>query len=546
MTPDRRTRKLSSLSSQGDQDSSRCSISAYAANDSRQFVGTAENVNFYGDATQLLDDSHLPCVKDARFSSIADSEESPYCLENTRVQILEGIDHWANDREAPCIFWMSGLAGTGKSTIARTVARKYDGQNRLGASFFFSVLHSDIKRTTSFVTTIARQLADADPSLRDEIKNSVRQRKDISNYSLEDQWRRLVLEPFSKIKLEPGRLPYVLVIDALDECETSGGIATILRLLAQTRMLESGKLRIFLTSRPETRIETRFDDIPQEKRRCFKLHSIDAEIVSHDISVFLAHRFKIIAKKHHQGKDWPGSDTVELLTQKSGGLFIWAATACKFVGSDSRFSRQRLSHLLNDSISIDDPKSELDKIYLTVLRSTVSERHTTEEKVFIYSIVRLILGTMAVLVSPLPYKTISNLDIHLNLRHLSAIVDLPEDDHLPPRLHHPTLREFILDEVRCTEQAFHVDKRQTHLTLAGCWVNIMSQSWTCSPPGQGIFALDNPAVAVTDVSRGQLEQWLPAGVRYACLYWVHHLQQSGAKIHKNDSIDLFLRKHLLH
>lgn len=272
-------------------------------------------------------------------------------------------------------------------------------------------------------------------------------------------------------------------------------------------------------------------------------------------------------KNHHQGEDWPGSDTTELLTQKSGGLFIWAATACNFVGSDSRFSRQRLSHLLNDSISIDDPKSELDKIYLTVLWSTVSERHTTEKKVFIYSIVRLILGTMAVLVSPLPvvglgalyqseprssgvkrpeYKTISNLDIHLNLRHLSAIVDLPEDDHLPLRLHHPTLREFILDEVRCTEQAFHVDTRQTHLTLAGCCVNIISQSWACSPPGQGIFGLDNPAVAVTDVSRSQLEQWLPAGVRYACLYWVHHLQQSGAKIHKNDSIDLFLRKNLLH
>ncbi|RAH83827.1 hypothetical protein BO86DRAFT_35324 [Aspergillus japonicus CBS 114.51] len=567
MTPDRRTRNLSSLSSQGDQDFWRCSISAYAANDSRQFVGTAENVNFYGNTTQLLEDSHLPCVKDARFNSIADSEESPYCLENTRVQILEGIDHWANDRDGPCILWMSGLAGTGKSTIARTVARKYDDEHRLGASFFFSVLHSDTKRTTSFVTTIARQLADADPALRDEIKDSVSQRKDISSYSLEDQWRRLVLEPLSKIKPEPGRLPYILVIDALDECETSGGIATILRLLAQTRILESGKLRIFLTSRPDTRIDTKFDDIPQERRQCFKLHNIDAEIVSHDIRAFLAHRFNTIAKNHQQGIDWPGSDTIELLTQKADGLFIWAATACKFVSSDSRFSRQRLIQLLDDSISIDDPKSELDKVYLTVLRSTVSERHTAEEKVFIYNIVRLILGTMAVLVSPLPviglgalyqseprssgvrrpeYKTISNLDIYLNLRHLSAIVDLPEDDHLPPRLHHPTLREFILDEVRCTEQAFHVDKRQTHLTLAGCCVNIMSQSWACCPSGRGIFDLDNPAIAVTDVSRGQLEQWLPAAVRYACLYWVHHLQQSGAIIHKNDSFDLFLRKHLLH
>ncbi|PYH79676.1 hypothetical protein BO82DRAFT_403998 [Aspergillus uvarum CBS 121591] len=118
-----------------------------------------------GNTTQLLEDSHLPYVKDARFNSIADSEESPYCLENTRVQILEGIDHWANDRDGPCIFWMSGLAGTGKSTIARTVARKYDDEHRLGASFFFSVLHSDTKRTTSFVTIIARHLEGPRPKL---------------------------------------------------------------------------------------------------------------------------------------------------------------------------------------------------------------------------------------------------------------------------------------------------------------------------------------------------------------------------------------------
>ena len=33
---------------------------------------------------------------------------------------------------------MNGMAGTGKSTISRTVAHEYNKQKRLGASFFFS------------------------------------------------------------------------------------------------------------------------------------------------------------------------------------------------------------------------------------------------------------------------------------------------------------------------------------------------------------------------------------------------------------------------
>ncbi|PLB43412.1 hypothetical protein P170DRAFT_77061 [Aspergillus steynii IBT 23096] len=562
-----KTLALSNLLGERIQGSSGGSIAAIAANDSRQFVGKAENVHFHGDATQFLDDIHLPCVKSARFNSLADSDEPSYCLENTRVQILRDIDEWANARESPCIFWMSGLAGTGKSTIARTVARRYDDKGRLGASFFFSALHSDTKCATSFVTTIARQLANADASLCDEINQVVRQRRDISSYALDDQWRHLILDPLARAKLEPGRSPYILVVDALENCETTTGIATIVRLLAQVQTLGSGVLRVFLTSRPDAWIGARFDDIPESKKRCFKLHSIDYRIVGRDVNTFLAHNFRRIAKDSYQNTDWPGADTIDLLTQKAGGLFIWAASACKFVGSDSRFSRQRLTRLLNGSISVDDPRSELDNIYITALRGTVSERQATEEKVFIYNTVRLILGTMAVLVSPLPVidlgalfqsvprsfrtgfpecKGISAREIQLNLRRLDAIVDLPEHDRQSPRLHHPNLGEFLFDQARCTEQAFLADKRQIHLTLAGCCVGIMSQTWDVCPRDRGIFGLGGRRVAVTDVSQGQIEQWLPASLRYACLYWVHHLQQSGAKIDQNDAFDCFLQRHLLH
>lgn len=71
----------------------------------------------------------------ASFDSNSDEHE-PTCLADTRVELLEEIRDWAADLSAEPIFWLNGMAGTGKSTISRTVAEPFASQGRLGASFF--------------------------------------------------------------------------------------------------------------------------------------------------------------------------------------------------------------------------------------------------------------------------------------------------------------------------------------------------------------------------------------------------------------------------
>ena len=91
------------------------------------------------DTTGALDDDlckELPRASQAAFNS-ADKEHDPLCLQDTRVDVLNEIRAWADGEEEKCIFWLNGMAGTGKSTIARTVAREICSQGRLGASFFF-------------------------------------------------------------------------------------------------------------------------------------------------------------------------------------------------------------------------------------------------------------------------------------------------------------------------------------------------------------------------------------------------------------------------
>ncbi|KAF2189400.1 hypothetical protein K469DRAFT_523265, partial [Zopfia rhizophila CBS 207.26] len=55
------------------------------------------------------------------------------CLRSTRVELLSQITEWAKDKNSKPNFWLNGMASTGKSTIARTVAQSFANQRQLGA-----------------------------------------------------------------------------------------------------------------------------------------------------------------------------------------------------------------------------------------------------------------------------------------------------------------------------------------------------------------------------------------------------------------------------
>jgi hypothetical protein len=119
---------------------------------------------------------------------LATQHETSSCLPNTRVSLLEQIYNWADGTDERYIFWLNGFAGTGKSTVARTVARRYFDQKRLGASFFFARGGGDLGNAGKFVTSIATQLANSVRAIRRHISAAISEHSDISSLSLSDQW----------------------------------------------------------------------------------------------------------------------------------------------------------------------------------------------------------------------------------------------------------------------------------------------------------------------------------------------------------------------
>ena len=76
-------------------------------------------------------------LKNVLNPSIFTGDHRPECLENTRKKTLEYIHDWANAKGRPNVLLLIGAAGTGKSTIATTVAGAYQRKGQLGCHMFF-------------------------------------------------------------------------------------------------------------------------------------------------------------------------------------------------------------------------------------------------------------------------------------------------------------------------------------------------------------------------------------------------------------------------
>ncbi|CAE6437219.1 unnamed protein product, partial [Rhizoctonia solani] len=78
-------------------------------------------------------------VDDARYnSSYSDTIRRRACTAQTREAIHQELQKWTTNPETEMIYWMNGMAGTGKTTIAYSYCEWLESTNRLGASFFCS------------------------------------------------------------------------------------------------------------------------------------------------------------------------------------------------------------------------------------------------------------------------------------------------------------------------------------------------------------------------------------------------------------------------
>ncbi|KAK7050655.1 WD40-repeat-containing domain protein [Favolaschia claudopus] len=453
------------------------------------------------------------------------------CFPGTRQMFLDKIYTWFSNSQGPQIFWLSGLGGTGKTAISHTVCKALHSEGHLGASFFFSRDEADRRRVAFIIPTIAFQLAAVNVSYRRKLVDVLREHPDAAFHAQQSQMTQLLLEPLKKV---PSFGPYLIVLDALDECDRERGVegGDLVSLLL-TELPRSGlNIKVLITSRPERSIQSIFKpaNLTKSLHETALLHQMDQSAIQEDIRSYLTHhlqQIQITREVQPPWPDWPGTIAFNDLVLRAGMFFIFAATIVKTLADTLYSPRDRLQRLLGN---MNKPStglySQVDNLYLQILQTFVESRGDALE---LCERFRKIIGTIIVLQNPLSISALGELlehdedDIEGALTPLHSLLVIPPGHSQPVRIFHPSFRDFLVIQNRCTDARFMIPEEQMHSKLASCCLTIMLRDLRRNICNIGEDVVLNSEIP--DLQKKLQESVSPA-LSYACRHWGYHLSQS--------------------
>lgn len=491
----------------------------------------------------------LTPVNNARF----DGEGHPEgCLPNTRLAVLRTIRGWATNRTdtSAVVFCLSGMAGTGKTTIAREICIVFD-RFSLGASFFISRSAADRRSAERIVQTIVYQLAIQQQEVSSTVIEALQSSRDITTRPLAEQVEELLIKSLEAWK--DTNPPLLLVLDALDECDKVGGRegGDLLPLLVSAVRKLSGRVRLLITSREEPAIMRTLATLGLTSNlNSIRLHHIEDSVVKDDIVLYYTHHLKRISAKMGLGHEasWPSKADFDLLVRRTGKLFVFAALVVRLLNGEWVDPEAQLQQILHSSTSLvtQTAYKDLDELYKIVLEKASSQEKGVDDN--LAKRVRDLVGTLLLLHSPQLPETISKL---LNEKHflikegvtrLSAVLLVMNDELAPVTIFHPSFADFIF--TRCLDERFKVNPPVHHAYLAYRCLVIMNAYLK-----RDICQIGDPSVMNKDVENlsGRCDKQIPLELRYACEHWTTHLSEAN---HADEilikELEVFCKQHLLH
>ncbi|KAJ7208029.1 WD40 repeat-like protein [Mycena pura] len=445
-------------------------------------------------------------------------DPEPRCLEGTRTVLLNAIESWIDGDGLARGLILFGQAGTGKSTIAHEIARRYHARHQLTSTFFFN-RSSEARSPHHPIITLVRDLSDRIASFESLLLDTLRADTALRhNRNCGILLDRLLLKNFDKLEIL-GRT--VIVFDALDECSER---ATLVATLAKYIHLLPTNFRLLITARPENDLETALGN-----HNAIRILRMDDPELSRSTTADIARfvRYKL-----------PASFTDEECTKvadSAGTLFQWAAVACHFVNNPlpGRTARRCFNMLFTSHAN--DAQKRLDDLYKTVLESIFP---SLAEDADIADSFRFVMGQILSAASPLSrasliglgcfvsYATsrtpLDNLTVADNVESviiwMGALLSNVDRMDAPILPLHTSFRDFLNDQSR--GGIFHVDETKSHSQLAECCL------------GSIIFGLKfNICDLQTSHTRNcdipdlpdRLKAHVSPHLTYACRFWHLHL-----------------------
>ena len=301
----------------------------------------------------------------------------------------------SNFGHATPVYWLNGLAGTGKSTIARTTAERIFTDGRLGASFFCSRDFEDHSNLRLIFPTLAVQLTRKNAEFRSMFVPLVLLDPQVVNESLYGQMSKLIVQPPVKSGIST-----VIVIDALDECKDHEPASGILSILSQF-LTDIPKVKFFVTGRPEPCIRDGLRlPLLAKATDVLVLHDIGPNRVDSDVRLFFKHNFSGLKERRPGLDDWP---TEGQLDWRAAGFFTYAIATLRFINQKNQNPKEQLACLLQSlgggflgRTKLRGDDATLDSLYRTILEEAFGDNCPKDGRD-----IRPILGSVVLVTNPL-------------------------------------------------------------------------------------------------------------------------------------------------
>ena len=472
------------------------------------------------------------------------------CMKGTRGDILLKLQNWRNDEQDRRVFWLNGLAGTGKSTIAQTFAETSFADGKLGASFFCSRDFEDRSNLRSIFPTIAFQLAYRYPQFRKALIPVLTANPDVGRESLCAQMEKLIVGPFYATQTQT-----LIIIDALDECQDKEPASALLSILSRY-VNRIPLVKFFITGRPEPRIRSGFR-LPSLRphTEVLKLHEVEPSSVDSDIKLFLKAQFFEIAKNRSDcslGEDWPGQHNINVLCKKAAGFFIYASTVIKFIAPRHDLPNERLALIVSlPHDTFHEGRLGVDLLYTQVLEQAFHDTGSSDYS--LYSQFRSVLGAVVLVFQPLSMKTFSALlsnyvvpaRVPNCLHNLHSLLLLPANQEDPVRIFHKSFPDFLTDPRRCINNHFFINPSIHHREILFSCLDAMERELQ-----RNICELDDyvDIQEIDDLPKLRAT-YISDALEYACRFWASHLAKISTSGHGLEevykAIDKFFTANLL-
>ena len=432
------------------------------------------------------------------------------CLPGTRTRLLTEIIDWAtrNDQEngGKNVLWLHGLAGSGKSTIATTVAEYFDALGRQGAYLFFERATSN---PASVLCTLAYRLARLNGGIASEISKAIAEDQSIADKPLKVQFNKLLHVPLaSAAKTLTG--PIIIVLDALDECGIQGSRMTLLKVLGTELATLPHIFRFLITSRAEEDIRSQFES----SNLVMSLESmVEEDEALSDIRRYVQSQMLEIRNIRKISEGWPREDEMTKLVQYSDGLFIWAATVSKFLQAVANPKAQLITILSSGKVQ------GLDSLYATALESSC--QWTDDESWADFrSIMSIVLFSRKHLNEHAIDRLLGRMEensCRLILSRLGCLLDVSFGQ--PVRPLHASFRDYLTDASRSKGKQWSLASVDPERLLTECCLRVMSSQLHFN-----MFCIKTSYKDDFDYFAVNTKAEISPELSYACQNWWEHLK----------------------